>query len=193
MAEGIPEEPPEGSAKLAIDRDTVITVQWTPGTAEQAPTLTIERREQGKTVRRREGWKEITHFDWLKIHPCESSGAQIIHHRLGITEGVRISLVCRTGEDYFTSSEFALLINSTTLETLWAGLADRTESIMDSCITTRRIDFRSPSSDVIEKKISEITRWVDQPLDEQFKAHLKNDCKVGSQVRIESEPWPKRK
>ena len=187
------EEFAPGEAKLALGRDTVITVHWTPGTPEQDPTLMIERLQEGKTVRRREGWKEITHFDWSKMQPCESWGTQMVNYNLGNTDGVRISLVCRTGEDYFTSTEFALILDSTTLKTLWAGLADRTESIMDSCITTHHIDVRSPSAEVIEKKISKITRWVDQPIASEVKLRLKQACKVGVDVHIETEARPKTK
>lgn len=183
------EEIPDRETKLAVGPDTFVVVQWALNEMDTPPALSIERREHGNTVLRRLGWKEITRLDWKIVHPCETSETKIVSESLGSNEAIRISLICRTGEDYFTSSEIAIFVKPTTLETLWAGLGDRVESRMDSCIMSRRVTFATPRPGEIEIKTSEITRWVDQNFDNELKSRLKRECKVGTTVRIERQSW----
>lgn len=154
------------------------------------PEIALELRRDDKTIVRREGWDSVTHFDLKKLHGCETWHTRIMRENIGTQDAIRVSLVCRTGEDYLTSSEIALLVKPENLEPIWTGLADRLENTMDSCIQARHVSFRIIPPKTLEKTILEETTWVDQIMSDEVKTRLKRECKVGSKRRIERNTLP---
>lgn len=167
-----------------------ILVDLNADSSGEEPTLVLELRRDGKTIKKREGWKTITHFDHKKLQFCDAWIAVIVHEPLGTTDAARVSLVCRNGEDDLTSSELAVFIKPNTLETIWAGLADHYHAWVDSCIESKRVTFKIIPPKTLEKTSVEETRFVDQHIDEELKERIKSECKVGTKRRVERTTLP---
>jgi hypothetical protein len=185
-----PPEAPDPDPKLALGNGTDVVVVFSGDASSGPPELALELRRENKVVLRREGWDAITHFDLKKLQFCETWTARMGREPLGTIDAVRVSLVCRTGEDYQTSEEVALLVKPDNLETIWAGLGDRYINSMDSCIEGRHVHFQIISPKTLEKTIVEETRWVDQVITDDVKDRLKRECKLGSKRRIERVKLP---
>lgn len=186
---GDPDESPDPDTTLVIGNGTVV-VGLSADAKKDFPELAIELKREKKTVVRREGWKEITQFDLKKLHPCDTWSTRMSQELLGKVNVVRLSLICRVGEDYLTSTEIAVLLDPDTLKTVWSGAADEWINSMDSCIFSRRVTFQSKKAKTIEKTILESTIWSEQLIEEGAKARLKKECKVGSKRRVEQVAIP---
>lgn len=180
-----PPDSPNRDNVVALENGLQAVVELDVDSSSNKPRLALELRRNEKSVLRREGWDDITHFDLKKLHSCDTWSARIVRENLGTRDALRVSLVCRTGEDYMTGSEVAVLVKPDNLETLWAGLGDHLENSMDSCLQSLRISFRIQPPKTLEKTIVEETNWVEQVLDDNVKARLKRECKVGTKRRVE--------
>jgi len=180
-----PPEPPNPDTTLALGDGTYFVVELQENGPLEAPALALELQRDNKVVLSRLGFDAITHFDLKKFHPCETWLTRVIHEDLGTSKAVRVSLICRTGEDYSTSSEIAVLVKPDDLKTIWAGLADTYNNSMDSCIEARRVTFRIVPPRTLEKSILAETTWVEQVIDGDVKTRLKRECKLGKQRRVE--------
>ncbi len=180
-----PPELPDSDTMLVLGNGTSVFVVLSEDASSGPPELALELRSETKVILRREGWQAITHVDLKKLAFCDTWYARLGRESLGDIDAVRVSLVCRAGEDYMTSKEVAVLVKPDTLETIWAGLADSYENSMDSCLSGIHVKFRFIKPKTLEKTIVEETHWVDQLLDEEVKGRLKRDCKVGSKRRVE--------
>lgn len=193
-APATPEPDPPDSPILnnvvTLENGLQAVVELDVDSSSNKPRLALELRRNEKSVLRREGWDEITHFDLKKLHSCDTWSARIVRENLGTRDALRASLVCRTGEDYMTGSEIAVLVKPDNLETLWAGLGDHLENSMDSCLQSRRVSFRIQPPKTLEKTIVEETSWVEQLLDDSVKARLKLECKLGMKRRVERVTLP---
>lgn len=179
-----PDELPDPDTTLALGNGTFV-VELSSDFKRDFPDLAIELQREKKSVVRREGWKTITHVDLKKIHPCEIWSTRLSRELIGKINAVRLSLICRVGEDFLTSTEIAVLLDPDDLKTIWAGPADEWINSMDSCIFSRRVTFKGINPKTIEKTILESTIWSEQLIEEGAKARLKRDCKVGSKRRVE--------
>ena len=175
---------------LALGDGTYFVVELQENGPFEAPALALELKRDNKVVLDRLGFEAITHVNLKKLHSCDTWATRVNLEDLGTSKAVRVSLVCSTGEDYLTSSEIAILVKPDDLRTIWAGLADKFVNTMDSCIEARRVTFRIVPPKTLEKSILSETTWVDQVLDEDFKARLKRDCKLGKQRRVEKVALP---
>jgi len=180
-----PDESPDPDTTLAIGNGTDVVVELSADSKSDVPQLAIELKREKKSVSRREGWKEITRFDLKKLHPCDTWSTRLTRELLGKVNAVRVSLICRIGEDYLTSTEIAVLLNPDDLNTIWAGPADEWISAMDSCIQSRRVTFRALNPKTLEKTVLDATIWSEQLIEEGAKARLKRECKVGSKRLVE--------
>lgn len=181
---------PDSGTTLALGNGTNVVVVLGEDTSSGPSDLALELRSENKVVLRREGWQAITHFDLKKLSYCDTWFARLARESLGTIEAVRVSVVCRAGEDFMTSKEVAVLVKPDTLETIWAGLADDYENSMDSCMKGNHVTFRIIAPKTLEKTIVEETHWVDQVIEEDVKSRLKRDCKIGSRRRVERVKLP---
>jgi hypothetical protein len=176
---------PDPDTTLPLGNGTDVVIEMLADSKRELPQLSIELKREKKTVRRREGWKDITGFDLKKLHPCDTWSTRLTREALGKINAVRLSLICRIGDDYFTSTEIAVLLNPDDLSTIWAGPADEWASSMDSCIQSRRVTFRGINPKTLEKTILDSTIWSEQLIEDGVKARLKAECKVGSTRVVE--------
>lgn len=184
-----PDEFLDPDTTLVIGNGTVV-VELSSDLKRDFPDLAVELKREKKTAVRREGWNDITQFDLKKLHPCDTWSTRLSQELLGKVNVVRLSLICRVGEDYLTSTEIAVLLDPDTLKTVWSGAADEWINSMDSCIFSRRVTFQSFKPKTIEKTILESTIWSEQLIEEGAKARLKKECKVGSKRRVEQVAIP---
>lgn len=193
--------PANGSARLALGGGVELIVVVRAGAStEQEPLLAMALVEKGKVLSRRDGLRALAGaaLDKLGDRPCDvwSAGAQ--REALGTGEAVRVSLVCSMGADYQSSTELAVLLRPgapaprdlAALAPIWAGLADATQSAMDSCATSRAVTFKLVGDKALEQTITEETSWTDQHLAPDLTKRLRRDCKVGKKKRVERVTLP---
>lgn len=186
----VPEAPPDPDAELLRGKASDTLARLAIGGVEivavihaekgSAPALTLATVQGGKVTARRDGWGAATGLSDKPSSACDTWHVSIVRQPFG----ARVNLVCAVGEDYKTAEETAVLLREGTLDRLWAGPANRAQNEMDSCFSSRTVEF-SLKGKSLEKAISEETRWTDQPIAGDTKARLKKGCKVGKNKRVE--------
>jgi hypothetical protein len=185
-----------GGARLALgDGAELVVVVKAPSDRDGAPEVTMALVRGGKVIARRDGFDVVTGVEPTLLtatQPCESWRASLRKEAFGSVDGVRVSIACATGEDYFTSTELAVLFridgslrDLDGLTRIWSGIAAREENAMDSCLTSREVGFRVLDAKTLEKTITETTRWVEQVIGDDVKRALRKDCKLGKSKRME--------
>jgi hypothetical protein len=187
--------------KLALDDGAeLVVVLGQPAEPDGALALTMALIRGGKVISRRDDFAAVTGVKATLLtsaQPCERSVAGLRRESFGRVAGVRVSIVCATGEDYFTSTELAVLFrldgpvrDLDALPRIWAGLAATERNDMDSCMTSREVAFQVIDAKTLEKTITEQTRWVEQTFGGDLKKRLKKGCKVGTSKRVERVALP---
>jgi hypothetical protein len=103
----------------------------------------------GKTRWQRQGFKAVAGISEIPkflLELCDTYVAELTPAKWGDGAGVRISVACRRGEDMFSATEHATLLELTNLEEdpyppLWQGEADQTESENGVCTSERKLSF----------------------------------------------------
>lgn len=106
------------------------------------PALTLALVENKKVLSRKVGFEAVVGqgFDTTGILACETGTASVRREPLGKADGVRVSLVCATGEDYRTETEVVgapaarrLVARRGVAAAALGGVADNFSNEMDSC------------------------------------------------------------
>jgi hypothetical protein len=182
--------------RLALPGGAELVIAVSAPSAPNSPpevTLTLVRGE--KEIARRDGFFGVTGAKakiLTSAQACESWRGSIRREAFGATSGVRVSIACSTGEDYFSATELAVLFRLDEplrdldgLTRIWAGLGAAEHREMDSCLGSREVSFRLINLRTLEKTITEQTRWVEQSFADELKKKLKKGCKVGETKRVE--------
>lgn len=195
------DDPTRGGTRLVLEDGAVLTIEARELSApDSPPEVTLILSRGGKEVARREGFAAVTGVKpklLAATHLCERSNAHLRRESFGSAAGVRVSIVCISGEDYARGTELAVLFrldeplrDLDALKRLWAGLADGMRSDMDSCLMSRTVAFQLINPRTLEKTTIEVRNWTDQVIGEPLKAQLKQKCKVGRTKRVERVALP---
>jgi hypothetical protein len=180
--------------------DLVITLRDTVA-PDSVPEVVMALVRGGKVLSRRDGFAAVTGVEekiLTSAQSCETWRAGIRREAFGSVSGVRVSLGCSTGEDYYTATELAVLFrldgplrDLDGLARIWAGPANTLYSEMELCVRSREVDFRLIDVKKLEKTITEETRWNDRSNDEDWAKALKRGCKVKKKTtRVERVALP---
>lgn len=111
--------------------------------------------------------------------------------------GQALSLICATGEAYFSATELAVLLrldgpvhDLDGLTRIWSGVAAGEQNAMESCLISREVAFRVIDAKTLAKTITEKTSWHEQVIGDDVKKRLRQDCNVGTSKRTERVTLP---
>jgi hypothetical protein len=214
-----PEPPPAGESDVALlpagthdgyfvsraplgpeGREVVMAARDTPTSAEEAEVV-LAITQGGAVLSRQEGLAAIAGEKALAriaLGRCERVETRARRIPLGKdVEGLRLSFLCAQGEDYFSSSELALVIrlgadipaDVTKLERLWVGPGDQVDVEMDACEKASHVTFALVDANTLERRVEEKATWSAQvggQIEPGVAANIKAGCKVtGKKTRSE--------
>lgn len=122
------------------------------GTKLDDLTLTLERG--GKAVWTLHGWAAIAGGKAMPdtlTGTCDSFAVALSAQQLGKHRGARLDVGCQVGEDSFSASGVAILVD--TLEpyaVLWVGDGDSVHNENDACVTEHTVRFRLDGKKLVE-------------------------------------------
>lgn len=124
--------------------------------------LALRLERDGKPVWQRDGLLSISGLDAVPatFESCDSIMSAIVTQSWGEASGVRLSVACRSGEDFFSATELAILLDfddelTASFQPLWAGEADTFSSENDECVMTTTVTFKVAGAEIIRTEVDE--------------------------------------
>lgn len=141
--------------RLAVGSATLVLDFPDGGSTLDELALSLERDK--KVVWQLRGWKALAGgrpVPQVLEGPCDTFGVGLVPQKLRKRASARIDVACRNGEDMFTATGVAILVD--TLEpytVLWLGDGDSLSSENDACISEHTVKFDLGAGKLIETSV----------------------------------------